>query len=208
MRSPAPAEQRLLAHGQDREALQVLVLLLAAVFTVFLAVLRLDFAASILAVDMDFPFEDNVLAPGGDGFAHLHQEDPGGLVLASEFAGELEGAFALHAVHGQPQPRQNVAERHLSEGEDRLRGDREFHAALLAFEALAADRIAALVSAVDADRAATSLRPADQAERLEGIVFGDFAKGLKREDPAVRRKEEVLVAPLFLPSGGPPGHRS
>ena len=97
-----------------------------------------------------------------------------------------EETLALHAVHGQPQSRQNVSKGHLPEGKDRLRGDRKFLAALLAFEALSSDRIAALVSAVDADRTATSLRPANQAKRLEGVFLGDLAEGLKREGPAVR----------------------
>ncbi|WP_431324416.1 hypothetical protein [Rhizobium sp. YTU87027] len=58
--------------------------------------------ASILSVDVDLAFENDVFPPGGDRLAHFHQEDPGGLVLASEFAGKLKGALALHTVHGQP----------------------------------------------------------------------------------------------------------
>ena len=179
-------EERLLAHGKDRHAFEILILFLSPIDPVLLPVLLLDVSASILSVDVDLAFENDVFAPGGDRLAHLHQEHPGGLVLATEFAGELEGALALHAVHGQPQSRQNVSKGHLPEGKDRLRGDREFATALLAFETLPSDRIAALVSAVDAHGTSTCLGPADQAERLEGIFLGDLAEGLKREGPAVR----------------------
>jgi hypothetical protein len=48
------------------------------------------------------------------------------------------------------------------------------------------------------------LRPTDQTKRFEGGLFRDVAKLFKRERPAVGRKQEVLVAPIFLPSGEPP----
>ena len=152
-----------------------------------------------------------VLAPGhlgGVPVEILHREAVMDADLGPLDAGELQGALALHTVHGQPQSCQNVPKGHLPEGEDRLRGDRKLATALLAFEALPSDRIAVLVSAVDAHGTATSLWPADQAKDLEGIFLGDLTDGLKREGPAVRRKEEVLVAPIFLRSVGPPGHRS
>jgi hypothetical protein len=66
--------------------------------------------------------------------------------------------------------------------------------------------VAASMVAVDADWAAASLGPSDQTERFEGGLFGDVAKLFKRERPAVGRKQKVLVAPIFLPSEGPPDH--
>jgi hypothetical protein len=93
------SKERLLAHGKDRHPFEILILFLSPIDPVLLPVLLLEVPASILSVDMDLAFENDVLAPGGDRLAHFHQEDPGGLVLASEFAGELKGALALHAVH-------------------------------------------------------------------------------------------------------------
>lgn len=183
----AAAERRLLPERQDRQPFEVLVLGAAPIDTILLPVLRLDVPACVLSVDMDLAFEHHPEEPRRDRLAHFHEEHPCRLVLAAELAGELESALALHAVHGEPQSRQDVLEAHLPEGEDRSGRDRELTTTGLALETAAPDLPAVRMRAMDACRPPFGIRPADEAEGLVGPLLVEGAEALKREGSAVGR---------------------
>lgn len=198
----AAAKRRLLPERQDREALEVLVLGAASVDAI--AVLLLDVTAGVLAVDVDLALQHHPEPSGRDRLAHLHEQHPCRLVLDAELAGELERTLAFDRVHREPEASQNVLEAHLAEGEDRAGRHRKFPAAGLAFEAPTPDLPAVRMRTADAGRSPFRIRPADEAERLGGLGVVERAEMAKRERPAIRGQQEVLVSPIFLPSGGPP----
>jgi len=85
----------VLADRQDAHAFTILVLLAATVDALFLLVLRLDVAANVLSVDLDGAPELHLRPALADRLPDLGEQHPSGLVLDTEFAGEVHSSKAF-----------------------------------------------------------------------------------------------------------------
>lgn len=85
----------MLADRQDAHAFTILGLLAATVDALFLLVLRLDVAANVLSVDLDGAPELHLRPALADRLPDLGEQHPSGLVLDTEFAGEVHSSKAF-----------------------------------------------------------------------------------------------------------------
>lgn len=161
------------AQGENAHTLAVLVFLAAAVDAVLLAVLRLDVAANVLAVDTERNPRASSLPGACRSHPDLGQQHPGGLVLDANLAGEVQGCQALDGRHLLPDRHQELPEEELAGVEDRARRDRELShvLALRTAEAASADAVRGKVSALRAERLPCIRGPAERAEQAIGLFL-------------------------------------
>ena len=120
-------------------------------------------------------------------------ENESRLVLHVQFAGELQGAMALHAVYEDRDGQEIVANRELAAGEDR-----PARHAVLMVAALALEQRARLVgvggaaAALRANRLAFGRGPTDLLEGVAGFVVGHARDLRQRKRASGGGEKEVL----------------
>jgi hypothetical protein len=74
--------------------------------------------AKVSAVDLDLATQFVAFRLRSHSFADFMGEHEGGLVLAVQIAGKLQGADAFHRVRKDSDGREQIGETHLARGED------------------------------------------------------------------------------------------
>ncbi len=160
-----------LAHDDHDTALAVLVDREATVAAVFLVIGRLHVTADIAAVDFHDARGFHRLDFRCEGFADFVRENESRLVLHVQFARELQGAVAFHAVHEDRDGQEIVANRELAAREDRPARHAVLMVAALALEQRTGfEGIGGAATATRANRLAFGRGPTDLFEGVAGFV--------------------------------------
>ncbi len=182
-----------LAHDDDDAALAVLIDRETTVAAIFLVVGRLHVTAHVAAVDFHDARGFHRLDFRREGFADFVGENESRLVLHVQFAGELQGAMALHAVYEDRDGQEIVANRELAAGEDRPARHAILMVAALAFEQRARlIGVGGAATALRANRLAFGRGPTDLFEGVAGVVVG-HAGDLREGKGASRCGEKEVL---------------